>query len=53
VSQTKAKPFRPLLVLDFRCDHCGEPVNAVVVAQACVPKKIAKSYHRGVLASAH
>lgn len=37
--------FRPLIVLDFKCDHCGEKLDAIVVARVGTPAKIAKSYH--------
>jgi len=44
MSQSKAKPFRAALVLDFRCDGCGQKLDCILVAQAGVPRKIAKSF---------
>lgn len=37
--------FRSLIVIDFTCDHCGEKLDAVVIARIGTPKKIAKTYH--------
>lgn len=45
MSQQKANPFKPMLVIDFLCDHCGEKIRAVIVARMGTQKKIARSYH--------
>jgi hypothetical protein len=41
----KDAQFRPLIVFDFVCDHCGQKLDAIVVARVGTTKKIAKTYH--------
>jgi hypothetical protein len=45
VSQTKANPFRPHCVVEISCDHCGKPMDSVLIMQARGVKMIAKAYH--------
>lgn len=47
MSQTKAaRPAKALLVVDFTCDSCKKPLDAIAVMQASGVRKIAKTYHR-------
>ena len=45
MSQTKANPFKPVVVAYFVCDVCKEHMDAAVVMEANAVKRIQKTYH--------
>lgn len=45
IQEQNGKALKPMVVLDFKCDYCGEKLDAVVMAIAGTERRIAKAYH--------